>query len=289
MRTIQEVGNEILSKNPKQFYVFTGPEYGVKTKYIDMLADYYGCCSEVPSVQSIVSYFSKRQIIPPKPTLYIVRYDEEFLSSLDERYAEKLKRCKIVGTVVCIYEDFNKGVSKLEKFIPDYTVNIGCVSPAFVSKYLHSDFPKLPDRFIDIAVKYSKNYGDARNMCSSMSLADVESLYEYNDQQIAGMFGKFSDSSDQNIRIGIASRNFKFLMDTLDDYPDNLDNVIYTVLATLVDYIKRWTLEDVYNMFMNSYAELVKLRSYSTDYYSSLTYLLSLLKFSKIPSVEDMQ
>lgn len=304
MRSIQEVGSEILQNNPSKFYVFCGSEYGIKLKYISLLAEYYGRKIEGASILSIIDHFSKKQLIPEQPSLYVVRYDEDFLSKLDAGQAEKIKKCKIIGTIVCIYEEFNKGYSKIEKYLSDFSVIISEVNSVFISKYLHADFPQLPDRFINIAVDNCSNYGDAYNMCISMKHANVEQLYQYSDSDISSMFGKSNVSTDKLIRYGFASRNFSCLINALDKYEGNYDSILYMMLNTLMEleklllnkksssdikeYANRWTLEDVYNMFMNTYSELYKLRSYSSDWYSSLVYLFSLLKFSKIPCEEEM-
>ena len=47
--------------------------------------------------------------------------------------------------------------------------------------------------------------------------------------------------------------------------------------------------QDVYNMFMLTYNEIAKTRSYATDVRSSLLYLFAFLKFKRIPSVEFME
>ena len=41
MRTIQEVGTEILTGTPAKMYVMIGQEYGIKMKYIKILANHY--------------------------------------------------------------------------------------------------------------------------------------------------------------------------------------------------------------------------------------------------------
>lgn len=304
MRTIQEVGMEILNKNPSKFYVFSGSEYGIKNKYLSILSEVYGGSREVSDVESVLSLMSIKHVVPLKPSLYVVRYDNAFISSLSSETAKRIDKLNIKGTLVCIYDYSTKGVNKLEKYLPDYTVNVDKIDKQFIVKYLHSDFPGVPDRLISLAAEMCDNYGDAQNLCRSMSLAPVDDLFAMSDEAIASLLGKSKSSTDAQIRSGIASRNFKYLIDTLESYSGDSDSVFYSILSTMLDleklfsnsrsqsdlrdYLGRWTLKDVYNMFMNTYFELKKLRTYATDSKSSLIYLFGLLKFSEIPSVEDM-
>ena len=176
MRSIQEVGSEILNNIPDKFYAFTGSEYGIKRKYIEILSNFYkGSVIEADSVVDILNMMSTKRIIPLVPSLYVVRYDDSFISYLDSNTSNKIKRCNIIGTVVCLYET-SKDENRLEKYIPDYTVSISSVSSRFVFKYLKSDFPSIPDRLVEFSAKYCDNYSHAYNVCKSMSYGDISDL-----------------------------------------------------------------------------------------------------------------
>ena len=94
-------------------------------------------------------------------------------------------------------------------------------------------------------------------------------------------------------------------MKVIENYDGDGDRILYAVLQTMIEldklldnshiqsdlkpYIKLWTREDVYYMFMNSYLELQKLRSTSSyDVKNSITYLIGLLPFQRIPAPEVM-
>lgn len=304
MLTIQEVGQEVLTGTPKKFYVFVGSEYGVKEKYIELLSNHYGRKVESESVQDILNIMKTRHIIPLQPTLYVVRYDESFISTLSNSTAVTIANTNIVGTIVCIYEQA-KHVNRLEKHLSNFTVSLDKVSPQFTKKYLKTDFSDLSDRFIDIAVQTASDYGQAKNMCRSMQLVPDNMLQTLSDTQVAQLFGYQSISTESLIRIGVASRNFSYLLNVIEDYEDAGDRVLYAILQTMIEldklmdnsrtqsdirnYVKCWTREDIYNMFMNTYDELTKLRSYSSyDVQNSIMYLLGLLQFKQIPSLEVM-
>ena len=304
MRTIQEVGSEILNNQPKPFYIFGGTEYGIKKKYLSMLAAHYNNrVVEIGSMAEIISTMSTKHIIPLEPSLYICRYDDAFVSTLSEVVANKIQSLKIIGTVVCLYEN-EKQVAKLDKYLPNYIVRIDDVNVQFKIKYLHGDFPNLPDRLIDLAAEVGKDYNDAQNMCACMSSVTPEELFALSDAQIATLFGKSEGSTEDAIKEGIASKNFSYLANLIKNYSD-VDNLYYTTLSTMLEldkittnsyassplraYAKRWTKQDIYNMFMNTYDELIKSRTYSVDIHNSLLYLFSLLKFQPILGVEDMR
>ena len=305
MLSIQEVGTQIFEKKPQSFYVMNGVEYGIKLKYIDMIAELYGGRKEeIPKVADILSIMSKKRIIPLQPTVYIVRYDDEFMSSLNETTAKKIASCKIVGTIVAIYSN-PKYTSKLDKYLPQYSVSIDAVNKNFILKYLKTDFPDLPDRFVTLACNMCTDYYHGKIICNAMQTVKSNALYELSDIELKSFFGVDNVKSDAEVRVGVASRNFAYLLSVLEDYEGQLDRFVYAILSTVIDiekllrdkrvqsdireYVSGWTLEDVYNMFMNAYGELMKLRSISQNPENSIIYLISLLQFSRIPSIEAMQ
>lgn len=305
MLSVQEVGTQILGGTPGKFYVLGGAEHGVKEKYIAILEQHYGNKIESPTVQELISMMSKKHIVPLQPTVYVVRYDESFVSSLSDATAKKIESTNIIGTIVCIYES-PKHLTKLDKHLPNYTASIDAVSPQFIEKYLHTDFPKLPDRLIKAAVDMSTDYGQAKNICRCMSQVSPESLFSKSDEELAKLFGCNDASTEAQVRKGIASRQFNYLIAVSEKYPDDADRILYAILQTMIeldklldnsrvqsdirDFVKLWTREDVYYMFMNTYSELNKLRSMSSyDANNSLIYLFGLLKFQRIPSPEVMK
>lgn len=304
MLTIQDLGMQILNHTPQKFYIFGGTEHGIKTRYLEELAKHYGESEEHTSVSDLISLMNTRHIIPLKPKLYIVRYDDVFQSQISEKTANRIKNTNILGTIVCIYSN-PKVVSKMDKFLPEYTATIDAVSPQFVFKYLKADFPDLPDRLINVALKCSTDYGQAKSICNSMTF-DTSEINKLQDSEIERIFGYQTLSTQTQIRQGIAARNFNYLLDIMSRYDGELDSILYSILQTMIDidklmtskfgnsdirdYVKLWKPQDVYYMFMHTYDELKKLRSNSSyDISNSLIYLFGLLKFQSIPSIEEMK
>lgn len=304
MITIQELGTTIMSQSPKHFYVVGGSEYGIKDKYIGILTQFYGRKEEYPSVSALLDFLSVKHLIPVPPTLYVVRYDESFASSISASLVQRIRSLKISGTVFCVYED-SKQIDKIDKFLPDCTAVLEPVGLNFIEKYLHSDFPKLDDRSIKVAAKCAQSYGHARTICKSMINADPSALARMPEDKLMNLFGCGATAGTNDFREAIAGRNIAQALKLLTVYEDKLDDVVYTVLQTMIDmekvltskyvdsdikeYAKFWKLEDVYNMFMNAYNQLDLLRSNtSSDVQASLIYLFSLFTFKDIPSVEVM-
>lgn len=299
MLTIQQVGTEILMHKPQKFYVFLGDEYGIKSRYLDELAKVYNNVKNSDSVQDILSLSHKRSLIALSPTLYIVRYDLEFAKSLSDTTATLIKTSNINGTLVLIYED-TKLNAKFDKYLGTYSVVIDHVHPAYIVKYLKTEFPELPDIGIDIAAK-AKDYAQARNIAKLLSNLSTDSyIFNRESSELTHLLNLTSQVTDDQIKTAIASRNFAYLH-SLIQHTENYENIIYLILNTITeldkvksskysnsglkDYAKLWTFADLYNMYCQSYAQLLNLRTKSSNTYDCLIYLMSLLNFQSIPPV----
>lgn len=301
MITIQELGLQILNHQPHKFYIFGGAEYGIKMRYIEELEKLYGKKIESDNVSSLIAMMNTRHIIPLEPTVYVVRYDESFVSSISDVLAAKIKSCKIVGTIVCIYEQ-EKHINKFNKYLPEYTAIIDPINPQFVKKYIQKDFPNLAEKYVDIAVQTSADYNQAKNIAKAITCADSDILNQTSDADIIKLIGYKDIVTEDNFQTGIASRNFYYLMQLLDCYDGEYDNLIYCILQTMIEldkqsglkysdsklkpYTKLWKREDIYWMFMHGYDHLSKIRSNSTyDSKNAVIFLFSLLKFTSIPAI----
>lgn len=303
MLTIQQVGTEIMGGNPRHFYVMTGSEYGVKRMYIRYLKDHYNNYKESDTVESILSTMTTKHFVPLQPAVYVVRYDEEFISTLNDKTSSRIKNVNIIGTIVCLYES-SKHCTKVEKYLDDFTVHIDKISNVFIRKYLQRDFPNLPEHCIDAAVESCVDWYEAESMCRCMMLDDMNHLRQTDKKTLKYSFGKVPELDEKFVKHIIASRDFSRLLYLTDKKAGEEDSVLYSILSTMLDleklssnkyleselrqYIDRWTLKDVYNMFMQTYHQLEILRSISSDSKNSLLYLITLMQFSEIPSLEDM-
>lgn len=306
MLSIQKVGNQVLNGNPKSFYIFIGEEYGIKEKYIDKLKNHYHEVVEINKVSDLFEIMIRKQIIPLKPKLYISRYDEEFIKSLDKKSNEKIHKIepRIIGTLICIFEA-SKHSEKCIKYLPDYTVSFDNVNIEFIKKYLIADFPNMDKELIDFSIQFHKDYKSAHNTCISLNNSDLNVLKQYNSETILKALNVNVSVSDKQFRYGIASRNFAYCINIIDNYNGQFDTLFYTFLSTMIDlekilshtnqqsdlseYSKYWNITDIYHMFMNIYSELEKSRMISTyNIYGGIIYLLGLLQFSPVPKVGEL-
>lgn len=303
MRTIQEVGLEIMSNRPKSIYFFAGMEYGIKAKYLEILkAHYENRLIEASSMSYVINLFSKRHLFPVPDSLYVVRYDEEFISQLSDKTSNQLSNLSIKGTVVCMYQE-EKHSKKLEKYLPDYTVSIDSVAPQFLKKYLTSDFPDLPTQYIDESIKWATDYNQAKIMCSELSRLPKD--IKASSEDIASLFGKSNVTSEEAFKIGIASRNLTYILNVLDEYEGDYGQLLYSILNVMIEidkcldsrkgnadiekYTKLWSRPDIYYMFSNTYNLLKLTRSISiSDMKDLVTTLCSTVKFNPIPDYEVM-
>jgi hypothetical protein len=302
--TIQEAGREILSfdRLPAKFYIFAGTESGVKERYLDSLEKRYGKKSEVDSVEEILTTMTHKQLIPLQPQLYIVRYDESFISQLTEKTAKRIDGLNIIGTIVLLYEE-EKHSKKCTKYLPDITVQFDKVHGNFIRKYLKQEFPSMSDLIITEAVNSCGDYRLAKNICTSLSCADNNVLSKFDSKALTKSLGYSNQKSENQIKYGVAARNFNFLIAELESFVGDLNEVFYLILRTLTDiekclqskysqsdlkdYVKNWTYVDIYQMFMQTYNELKKSRNESSyDLYNGIVYLFGLLQFNPIPAVE---
>lgn len=300
MRTIQEVGTEILTGKPKSLYIFAGSEYGIKRAYLRQLKQYYQDAKEVATVADVITLMSTRHIVPLKPALYIVRYDDQFISDLSEVLANKLRSLKIVGTLVCIFDNA-KHAAKLDKYLSDVTVSVDSISPAFIAKYLQRDYPNVSSIVIQMISNYAADYCQADLMCSCISHLSPTELANVSQEELHRLFNIKVAASEEKFKQAVASRNFSRCLAVMKDMPQ-LDSSLYLVLSTMVEldkalsnkyassylreYASRWTAAEIYNMFQHVFYELVQLRTSNSDPENSLIYIFGLMQFKVVPQWE---
>ncbi len=301
MLTIQQAGTEILGDSPKNFYVFGGTEYGIKCKYLEHLKGLYKASVEVETVSEALAIFKKKQLLPLPPKLYIVRYDDTFISELSEKMAKSIAKLKIRGTIVCLYENL-KSVGKCNKYLPDNTVSFDAVNPVFIKQYLQKDFPSLPESAISEAVRIHSDYMGAYNICISLSSLSEMDIAGLTSKLANETFGYDASSTDAQIRQAFAAKNFYIVTELLENYTGDKNQIFYVWLSTMLEleklldnpkqksdlkqFIKLWDIASIYNMFMHIYHELEISRSVlSYDIDSRLLYLALLLQFQPVPAV----
>lgn len=298
MLDIQTVGSEILSNNPRNFYVFCGDGYGIKCKYLSILENLYKEKVEGSTVDEIVNMMNTKRLIPIEDKLYVVRYDDKFISVLSDAYASKILNTRFRGTVVCIYQD-KKSQDKLIKYLPDNTVIVSEVSSKLIHKYLSQDFPQFNSELIEFICKISDNYAQAQIIANCLVYLPDDMLKTMSQSSVAKSLGYKASLDEDMFKQYIATRNYRSCVQFIESY-ENLDNLIYAILSTMIELekckckggnnsslfeaSKSWKISDIVVMFKNTYLELEKLRSISSyNIKDCLLYLISMLPLSPIP------
>lgn len=302
MRSIQDVGLEILNKSPKSLYIFGGEEYGIKQKYIDIVKSCYSEYHEADKLLDVIESMRVKRIVPLQPALYVVRYDEQLLSDISDAVANKIKSAKIIGTIICIYEK-SASVTKLDKYLPDNVVNIDKVDPKFLFKYLSNDFKNIDASVVENVVSVCKDYSRCIRICSAISALNPSSgsSEDFSSSNIGFTFGLTTQQNESMFKHAIAARNIRACISYMDNFTGDWNQLYYAIFSTMlelekihgnkyaqsdfVSYTNKWSIPSIYNMFMQTYRLLDASRKYTSDNTSSLLYLCSLLAFKEIPEV----
>lgn len=303
MLTIQDLGLSIMGDSPKNLYFLGGTEFGIKEKYIDILASKIGNRLEYSNALELISSMEKKSLIPVPPSVYVIRYDKVFLSKLNNETAQRIKKCKINGCIVFIYEA-DSDINKCDKYFPDNTGIVMHMDPKFIMKYLKLDFPDLKDKYIQIGATISCDYYQAKNICRC--LYSIQDKYELTEPQIKWLFGMDTTYSDNDIMLAIANRDFASLVYMAEHYDGDIQNILYLMLKTALELdkcldnkyassivqkaSKLWTRYDVYYFFNHAYKALKQLREgYTNDASLYIVYLAALLRFTQIPTIDALE
>ena len=120
------------------------------------------------------------------------------------------------------------------------------------------------------------------------------------DESLHKLFNFQSLGTESQIRLGVAARNFPYLVEVLDGITD-YDGVIYMVIQTMIDmdkaldsgypppefkeYMKGWNRSDVYITMLNAYNTLKVGRSISSKLKENTISLFFSLCQSPIPAL----
>lgn len=303
MLAIQDLAKQLYSNDAtiKSFYFFTGPEYGVKAEYLDMLTTYYkGNVYSYEKLADLISRFKQKSLIPVPDSLYVVRYDKDFITQLSDNLADSLLNLKIPGTIVGIYLD-DKDEAKLDKYFPNNTSRINKLSEDISFKHLKNKYDNLVESHIREIVHISVDYYQANTFCQCLSLLDTSTLYSLSKSEIEFLFGYDFQSTSEKFKIAVVSRNFESCIKEIDNHVGDMQLLFYDMLSAYLElakyvdkkskfkllgstyvypYLKLWDFKSIKYMYQLTYQQLEKLRNVSTySPYVSLIYLCGLLQF----------
>lgn len=286
-----QVGARELYNNPKSFYFFTGPDYGVKQQYLQFLKNKYNDTQyEYEDFKTLYDSLRKKSLIPRVPTLYVVRYDSTFLSQ-----NINLSILKISGTIVGIYED-DGYEKKLDKKYPDNVIRFNHMAPAVVFKHLCKSYLEVPTNLCEFISKLDIDFYESQLMCLSLSQLPKDDLETFTKADVVTLFDYNQSYNNLRFKKAILSRNFRAADLETQRYQDDKSMLIYDILSAYLevlkclenshrdsyaqDYTKYWDTKSVKRMYEATFNQIDKLRNYpSYDAEIAISYILGLLQF----------
>ena len=70
MITLQQLVQDIQSKQLRKLYIFTGTEYGIKTEYVNLLKSCFTSAKEVDTAASVISASKQRSLFKVDSKLF---------------------------------------------------------------------------------------------------------------------------------------------------------------------------------------------------------------------------
>lgn len=294
MLEIRQAACEILTGNPQRLYFFTGPEYGVKYQYIQDLKSQFNNYEEHSSLLDLINILSSKSLIRRPKTVYVVRYDKDFISKLNADIASKLKSLKFEGTVIGIYED-EKSEAKLDKYFEDNTVRINFLTTENIIKNLSKEYSNLSEIHIRHIADMGADLYQCQSMCKSLSLLDAKLTHSMSKDEFEALFAYSSNCNIDRFKSSIAARNIKVALIELDKYDGDYSTLIYDVLSTFIEiakvfekkysdsfvkkYMNVWNPDFLNYMYDLTFEQLEKLRNTSTyKSYDAMVYIILSLR-----------
>ena len=283
--TIQQVGNEILTNQPRRFYIFCGAESGIKDKYIEHLQSYYNNNKvELDSFETLVSQLQYEPLISI-PTLYIIRYDKEFWSKVSESTANLISDIYIDGTVVMIFSE--NASAKISKNLGDYAIDIAPLSEQLKMKYLVNEFPQISEVIIQAVINLSENYLMARNVCQSISKLPATKVNDITAEDIDNLFVIRGGVDEKAIQGDIYCRDVAKALVDFDNFSGDRNFLFYNIMNTMTTLEKQnnraWNKSDVVMLNDLAYQFLLQSRTIYVDLYNVLVMLFCSMGISPVP------
>lgn len=301
MITIQTTSIEILNDHPRKFYFMFGQEFGIKDKYLEHLKRLYVNVVEFDEISKLAAMLASKRLFNLPDTLYIVRDDLQYIKSLDSKVSEELLSLSFDGCAVFLYSS-DSYLDKVDKYFKDNCVYIDAIDAKYIKKYLSDEFSTLSDSVISKIAKIANNYGQSRLFCTSLKYLDDSIFADYTEDNILSHIGLQNNYKEDTIRQSILFRNYVYLQKLLHSSTIAVADVFYLIFnicleleklltskttSTDLEFLKLWSLEDVYNLFNQTYRALLLNRSSAISEDTLLDYVCLLLAFKHIPSLEN--
>lgn len=164
---LSELKEQLIKKQIKPIYVFTGSEIAIMNIYINKIADISKC--NIKRVDSISSIYAKLQnkTFLSKPNCYIIRNDKEY--TLQEKIWNGLNKGDLQGDNIIILVFDN--IDKRSKFYKEYSgqiVEFEKLSTEVLSKYIKKEIGLSESFASDLAEICDRDYSRILLECDKL-------------------------------------------------------------------------------------------------------------------------
>jgi len=151
---INAVKKQIMGKNLDPFYIFTGDEIEAQRIYINKIAEVTG--RTVERTDSVAFALRKRTGLIPRPTLYVVRDDKEFMQA--ENAWDEIDA--LLGDKMLIFQITTVDKrTKFYNFFKDKVVTFNYMDVDVLYKYVQKEISLSDEHTEQLIMLCEQNYG----------------------------------------------------------------------------------------------------------------------------------
>ena len=224
-----ELQKDIVSKSPKNIYIFYGEEYTVLEMYISKIKSLFSNSYSCDSYKTVQGKLFGKSLFQTGKELYIIRDDKDFIEceSYWEEFTEKLAKMDIF--VIFKYSSLDQR-TKFAKHFLDVEVEFTKLQPDILKKHIKKEIDvddKCCDYLIDIC---KSDYGrilleidKVKNAAKFYRLSDKDSFKMCYNAQV---FYEEPEDVVYDLVDSILTRNVKSVYDLLEESKRRGDNPI---------------------------------------------------------------
>ena len=132
--TVNDLRLQIMHKELRQFYVFTGDEYKVREIYLKKMAD--AIQGQIERIESVSECRGQESSLFSTKKLYVCTDDKTFLKA--EKAWDKVEEFIGDSTLILVYNDLDKR-TKFYKYFKDVIISFDALTDAMLLKYLRDE------------------------------------------------------------------------------------------------------------------------------------------------------
>lgn len=159
---IKDLKEELLNKKTRNYYVFIGDELALQDIYIDKIKEISGLeLVRSIDVKSIYNKLTQKTLFKAKPTLYVVRNDDEFYKS--NAWKTLLKEKDFKGNILILLYSGVKKTTEFCKAHEKVLTSFDLIGESLLKNRLHATTGMNLDYCADVVKVCGGNYGRIKN------------------------------------------------------------------------------------------------------------------------------